>query len=256
MILAVVQARMSSTRLPGKVMKKIINKPSILLMFERLGMSKVIDKIILATSEHPDNDLLAQYVKGLGIDVFRGSESDVLERFYLAAKPYKPEYVVRLTGDCPLIDPQICDQLFKACIDQKFDYAELSPEYAEGADCEILTFKALETAYKSAVLKSEREHVTLYLNNRLDQFKKFILFNKTDDSRYRFTIDEPEDFEVVSKIFENLYRGEKDPFTYQEIKNFLDTHQDLMRINMHIIRNEGLAISLKNDEIIKGRESK
>ena len=256
MILAVVQARMSSTRLPGKVMKRIVNKPSILLMFERLRMSKMIDKIILATSVHPDNDQLAAFVKDLGMDVFRGSESDVLERFYLAAKPYQPTYVVRLTGDCPLIDPQLCDQLFKACIDQRFDYAELSPEYAEGADCEILTFTALKTAYTKAVLKSEREHVTLYLNNRLDQFKKFILPNKTDDSRYRFTIDEPEDFEVVSKVFENLYRGEKDPFTYEEIKNFLDAHQDLMKLNKHIIRNEGLAVSLKNDEIIKGRESK
>ena len=250
MILAIIQARMSSTRLPGKVMKKIINKPSILLMFERLRKSKMIDKIILATSDHPDNDLLCEYVLGLGIDVFRGSELDVLERFYLAAKPYKPQYVVRLTGDCPLVDPQICDQLFQACIDQKVDYAELSPEYAEGVDCEIFTFKALEMAHKNAVMKSEREHVTLYLNNRLDQFKKFLLPNKTDDSGYRFTIDEPEDFEVVSKIFENLYRGEKDPFSYQEIKKFLDTHQDIMKLNTHIIRNEGLAISLRNDMVV------
>ena len=210
----------------------------------------MIDKVVLATSEHPDNDQLAQYVNDLGIDVFRGSEMDVLGRFYLAAKPYKPTYVVRLTGDCPLIDPNICDQLFKACIDHKYDYAELSPEYAEGSDCEIFTFKALETAFKNAVMKSEREHVTLYFNNRLDQFKKFILPNKTDDSKYRFTIDEPEDYEVVSKIFENLYRGEKDPFTYQETKDFLDAHPELMKINTHIIRNEGLIISLKNDEVV------
>ena len=237
-------------------MKKIINKPSILFIFERLKISKMINKIILATSDHPDNDPMCEYVRGLEIDVFRGSETDVLERFYLAARSYKPEYVVRLTGDCPLVDPQICDQLFQACIEKKVDYAELGPDYAEGADCEILTFKALETAHKNAVMKSEREHVTLYLNNRLDQFKKLILPNKTDDSRYRFTIDEPEDFEVVSKIFENLYRGEKDPFTYQEIKNFLDAHPQIMRLNTHIIRNEGLVISLRNDEIIQDRGSK
>ena len=250
MILAIVQARMSSTRLPGKVMKKILNKPVILFLFERLRMSKMIDKIILATSDHPDNDPLCEYVKGLGINVFRGSESDVLERFYLAAKPYKPEYIVRLTGDCPLVDPRICDQLFQACIEKKVDYAELSPQYAEGADCEIFTFKALEMAQKNAVMKSEREHVTLYLNNRLDQFKKILLPNKIDDSLYRFTIDEPEDFEVVGKIFEALYRGDKDLFTYEEIKNFLDTHQEIGKLNTHIIRNEGLAISLRNDTVI------
>jgi N-acetylneuraminate synthase/pseudaminic acid synthase len=241
---------MSSSRLPGKVMKKILDKPIILLLFERLRQSRMIDKIILATSEHPDNDPMCAYVKSLGIDVFRGSENDVLERFYLAASPYTPEYVVRVTGDCPLLDPQICDRLFQTCIDNQADYAELSPEYAEGADCEILTFKALKTAYEKAVMKSEREHVTLYLNNRLDQFKKIVLPNKTDDSKYRFTVDEPQDFEVVKKVFEHLYQGEKHLFTYEQIKKFLDTHEDLMKLNTHIIRNEGLAISLRHDEVV------
>ena len=165
MILAIVQARMGSTRLPGKVLKEVCGKSLIEILLNRLSRSKKIDKIILATSEKPENDLLAETVEKLGFEVFRGNDKDVLNRYYQAAKQQHPDIVVRVTGDCPLIDPNICDRLFQAFLDQRVDYAELSPDFAEGADCEILTFKALEEAYHNAVMKSEREHVTLYINN-------------------------------------------------------------------------------------------
>jgi len=222
-------------------------------LFERLRISKLIDKIILATSYDHDNDILSGYVEGMGFDVFRGSETDVLERFYLAAKPYNPDYVVRITGDCPLIDPNICDRLFQAILDQRVDYAELSPDFAEGADCEILTFKALEEAYHNAVMKSEREHVTLYINNHHDQFQTFLLSNETNDAHYRYTVDEQEDLDVVKAIIQALYRDKNELFTYQEIKHFLDSNPEIMNHNTHIIRNEGLEISLRNDEAVKDK---
>ncbi len=257
MILAIVQARMGSNRLPGKVMKEVLGKPLIGYLFERLQLSKRIDKIIMASVKDPYNDALCRYVKSLGVDVFRGSEDDVLERCHLAAKPYHPKYVVRITGDCMLIDPQICDQLFEAFLREDVDYATLSPSYAEGADCEIFTFEALEEATQKAVMKSEREHVTLYFSNHPDRFKKYLLPNTCDDSKYRFTVDEPEDYLVVKSVIEELYQGKSKAFTYAEIKEFFDTHSFTRQLNAHVIRNEGLSISLKNDCVVKdmGKDS-
>lgn len=251
MILAIIQARMSSTRLFGKVMKTVLGRPIIGYMFERLSHSKMIDKIILATSVNPAEDKLCDYVKSEGFDVFRGSEDDVLERFYLAAQKYNADYIVRATGDCPCIDPVVCDRLFRAFFKEKADYAELSPDYAEGADCEVFTFKALEQAYNNTTLKSEREHVTLYFNKNPELFKKFLLPNQTDDSKYRFTVDEEEDFVVVKAIFEALHKNKSSLFSLDDIKAFLDTHRGIYQFNNHIIRNEGLQISLRNDGTVK-----
>ena len=251
MFLAIIQARMSSTRLPGKVMKTVLGRPIIGYMFERLSHLKMIDKIILATSVNPMEDQLCDYVKSEGFDVFRGSEDDVLERFYLAAKEYNADHIVRATGDCPCIDPVVCDRLFKAFFKEKADYAELSPEYAEGADCEVFTFNALEQAYNNTTLKSEREHVTLYFNKNPGSFKKFLLPNQTDDSKYRFTVDEEEDFVVVKAVFEALYKGKSSLFSLDDIKTFLDSHEGIYQLNNHIIRNEGLQISLDNDCSVK-----
>ncbi len=251
MFLAIIQARMSSTRLPGKVMKTVSGRPIIGYMFERLSHSKMIDKIILATSVNPAEDELCDYIESEGFDVFRGSEDDVLERFYLAAQKYNADHVVRATGDCPCIDPVVCDRLFRTFFNGKADYAELSPDFAEGADCEVFTFKALEQAYNNTTLKSEREHVTLYINKHPELFKKFLLPNQTDDSKYRFTIDEERDFIVVKAIFEALYKDKSSLFSIDDVKAFLDTHKEIYQLNNHIIRNEGLQISLKNDRTVK-----
>ncbi len=250
MILAVVQARMASSRLPGKVMKPVLGRPIISYLFERLSHCRLIDKIVLATSVNSTDDKLCKYIKSEGYDVFRGSEDDVLERFYLAAKPYNPDHIARVTGDCPCLDPEVCDRLFKIYLEQKVDHAELSPEYAEGADCEIFTFRALKEAYDKATLKSEREHVSLYLNNHPELYKKILLPNGTDDSRYRITVDEKEDFMVVKAVFEALYKGKK-IFSLEDIKDFLNGHPEIFRLNSHIIRNEGLQISLRNDHVVK-----
>jgi len=250
MILAIVQARMSSSRLPGKVLKEVKGKPLIGYLLERLSASKRINKIMVATTIDKDDDAVYNYVRSLKFDVYRGSNEDVLSRYYFAAEKYKPDSVMRITGDCPLIDPGICDRLIDFYIKEKADYACLSPRFAEGLDCEVFGFKVLEAMYKNAKKKSEREHVSLFLHNNPGMFNKKILDNTADDSKYRITVDEPEDFEVAKAIIENLYKSNSDFFDFQAIKKFLDKNPGISRKNSHIIRNEGLLKSLQNDSAI------
>ncbi len=247
MILAIVQARMSSTRLYGKIMKEILGKPLIGYLLESLTYSRRINKIVVATSTGEENNRLCNYVESQGFDVYRGSEDDVLDRFYQAAVKYRPDSIVRVTGDCPLIDPGVCDRLIDEYVDKEVDYACLGLTFAEGLDCEIFSFDALESAYKNARMQSEREHVTPYIYSNPDLFSKFTLENKTDDSKYRFTVDESQDFEVVKTIIENLYRAKGLPLSSGEIKRYLDDHPDIVRKNMHIMRNEGYLKSVKQD---------
>lgn len=245
---------MSSQRLKNKVMKEVQGKPLIGYLLERLSYAKRIDKIILATSKGKENDALSRYVKGLGYDVFRGSEDDVLDRFYQAARSFAPQAVVRVTGDCPLICPDFCDRLVSHFQKAEIDYACFSQRFAEGLDCEIFSRGALKTAHQKAKLRSEREHVTLYIHNHPELFKKSLLDNDTDEGHYRITVDEPEDFAVVKAVLEALYQKDQPPFGFPEIKNFLDRHPEIARLNSQVIRNEGLMKSLKNDTVVKPKQ--
>ena len=157
MILAIVQAGMGSTRLPGKVLKKVCGKPLIEILLYRLSQSKKTDKIILATSENKENDILAETVEKLGFDIFHGREDDVLDRYYEAAKPYSPEAVVRITGDCPIIDPQLVDEVIGLYQENKVDYASNAepPTFPDGLDTEVFSFKALKISWEQATTKYE-----------------------------------------------------------------------------------------------------
>ena len=243
--IAIVQARMGSTRLPGKVMKKVSGRPLIGHLLENLSYSREIDKIVLATTINKKDNILSDYARSLGYSVFRGSEKDVLARYYNAALKYKVKNVVRITGDCPLIDPIVCDKLIKFFLEKKADYVCLSPRYAEGLDCEVFNFKALKISHHKAIKPSEREHVTLFIKNNPNIFKIKILDNNTDESRYRITVDEPEDFEVIKNIIENLQKLELNYYPFKKIKEYLDENHEIFRKNANILRNEGLLKSLK-----------
>jgi spore coat polysaccharide biosynthesis protein SpsF len=251
MIGAIVQARMGSTRLPGKVMLKVGGRPVISYLFERLRLCKKLQTMILATTVNKEDDALEDFARQNNIPCFRGSADDVLSRYYDAAKKFGVIHIMRITADCPLIDPWICGRLIDKYLAEKADYVCLAPAFAEGLDCEIFSFKALEMAHRNAKKKSEREHVVLYIHNNPDRFKKVMLLNEADDSRYRFTIDEPQDFEVVKAIIDSLYKSDRPFFDAQAIKRFLDEHADIFSLNKHIIRNEGLLKSLKNDTEIR-----
>ena len=250
MIAAIVQTRMTSNRLPGKVMMEVLGQPLLGYLVERLRACKYLDDIIIATTGNREDDIIVDYARENNLLFFRGSENDVLSRYYETAREFGVEHILRVTSDCPLVDPALVDRVITTYLKGGYDYVHLSPAFAEGLDTEVFSFKALEVAHKNARLKSEREHVTLYLNNHLDSFNKFVIENETDDSTYRFTVDEPEDFEVVKAIFEAMYQRNALPFDFGVIKNFLDAHPEIAQKNAHIIRNEGLLISLRNDDIM------
>jgi len=235
---------MSSTRLPDKVMMEVMGRPLLSYQIERLRFSKRIDEIIIATTINKEDDSIAELAHKEGLKVYRGSEDDVLDRYYQSAKEYKAKHIMRLTADCPLIDPAICDHVTECYFNSKLDYVYTGETFAEGLDCEIFSFRALEKAWENAQQKSEREHVTLYFRNHPELFQYKQLENETDDSKYRITVDQEEDYLVVKAIIENLYDGSEGYFNIAEIKSFLEANPKILAINKNVVRNEGLLKSL------------
>jgi glutamate-1-semialdehyde 2,1-aminomutase len=206
-VVAIIQARMGSTRLPNKVMKLIGGKPMIEILLSRLSKSTEIDKIIVATSVDPLNKPLIDHVEKLGYQCFVGSESDVLDRYFQAAKASDADIVVRVTGDCPVIDPSLVDECirkFKSC---DVDYfSNVAPAtYPDGLDTEVFTFDALRQSAQLAKNSYEREHVTPYLLDP-ENFRQGRKINDKDLSHLRWTVDEVADFEVMTKIFDHYDR--------------------------------------------------
>ena len=247
MILAILQARFSSSRLPGKVLKPILGKPMLLHQIERLQHSQMIDKLVVATSDDASDDAIELMCLESGVEVFRGSLGNVLDRFYQCAMPYNPDHVVRLTGDCPLADWVIIDNMVQYYLDEGLSYVATSLNFPDGLDAEAMTMEALASAKKNAVLPSELEHVTQYINNNPSKFKSRHFDFEQDLSHFRWTVDEPEDFVLVEKIYQALYEG--DPlFLTNDILNLLKRRPELIKINNYYIRNEGLVKSLKEDK--------
>ena len=237
-IVAIIQARMSSTRLPGKVMMKINNTPIIELLINRLSNSDFINKIVLATTTN-DTDLpLVKHVKEIGVDVYTGDEDDVLERYYSASKNYKADIVIRITGDCPLIDSNLVDTVIKGFIDSKSDYASNRepPSYPDGLDVEVISIKSLEIAHREATSLFQREHVTPYIINS-ENFSKFYLKSDIDFSAERWTVDEPEDFIVIENIFNFFYPVIN--FSWKEIIELRKNNPQFFHENHHLTRNKG-----------------
>jgi spore coat polysaccharide biosynthesis protein SpsF len=248
---AIIQARMTSSRLPGKVLMEVKGKPLLAYQIEQLRFAESLDKLIVATTVNSSDDLIAAYAADKGIPVFRGSEEDVLDRYYQAACNFKCHHIMRLTADCPLIDPDVCDQLRDLYYDKGVAYAKTAPSFAEGLDCEIFNYTALETAWKNARLKSEREHVTLYFKNHPELFSIANLENVINDCKYRITVDRQEDFELIKAVIEFLYKEGRIPIHFSDIRTFLDENMQIFFINKDIVRNEGLIGSLEADDEIK-----
>lgn len=245
--LCIVQARLGSSRLPGKVLMKVGGTTLLEYEINRLRLAKKIDKIVVATTIKKADDKIETLCAKTGIDCFRGSEKDVLDRFYKCSLKY-PKYknIIRATGDCPLIDPKIVDETIVYFEKHKFDYVSNSAPgqetFPDGLDIEIFTKEALYLAARKANLASEREHVTLYFEKnktiKMGGFKE-----KNDYSRYRLTVDNQEDFEVVKFLIEHSRPADG----FKRFISLLDEHPDVMKKNSQIKRNEGLAISLKKD---------
>lgn len=255
-ILAITQARYGSTRLPAKILKEVNGMTLLEIHLRRILHSKLISKLKIATTDEEGAKYIVEVADKVGVEYYKGSVDDVLERFYGAAAPEKPDYVVRLTSDCPLIDAAVIDDILEYAISHDCDYVRTdAASYPDGLDTEVMKFSALEKAYNEAQLKSEREHVTPYIwkNGTAEGgtlFKSYKFpnpagnFNAND---YRITIDEPEDFDVIKALIENLGIERN----WKEYIDYLLAHQELYAINSRFTYNEGYAKSLKNDQKIK-----
>jgi spore coat polysaccharide biosynthesis protein SpsF len=248
-IIAITQARMSSTRLPGKVLKEINGKSLLKIHFDRVSKSKLISKHILATSNNMSDDIIAKYAKQHQITCFRGDENNVLKRFVDCLSNYKNlDYIVRLTADCPLIDPIVIDECIKLIIETKVDYVSncIEPTFPDGIDVEIFKYSSLINAFENANLNSEKEHVTPYIWNNSNikgksMFSAITLKYKTDYSKIRLTVDETNDFNVVEELI-NKFGTNESWLTYA---NELVSRTNVL--NQSIQRNEGYLKSTKND---------
>lgn len=249
-ILAITQARYGSSRLPAKILKEVSGKSLLEIHLERILKSKMITKLKVATTKEEGAGIIIDIANRLNVESYQGSTDDVLARFYETAKPESPDYVVRLTSDCPLIDPEVIDKVIKVCIETESDYASntLSPTYPDGVDVEVFKYSALEKAYNEAGLKSDREHVTPYIwrNSTFKGEKLFKSVNvesSVDYSRSRITVDTIEDFLLVKDLIENLGADE----SFIEYVIYLENHINIKVLNNQHVRNEGYDKSLLND---------
>ena len=237
MIAAIIQARMGSTRLPGKVLMDLNGIPMLQYQVDRVVKSKLIEQVVVATSTLPQDDEIATFCKKNNIAFFRGSENDVLSRYYEASVEYKADIIVRLTADCPLIDPAVIDMTIGLFTKNSLDYSvnTVPPAtscFPDGSDVEVFSIQALERANQEATSKEDREHVTFYFwkSEEKDTFKIAQLGNHENWSKYRFTVDYPEDYEVVLKIDQELKK--RNQFgTLEEIINILKEHPEIVDLN-------------------------
>jgi spore coat polysaccharide biosynthesis protein SpsF (cytidylyltransferase family) len=245
-VLAILQARVSSSRLPGKVLKPILGRPMLRHQIDRVRRAASLDALVVATSVDPSDDAIAATCADAGVDCFRGSLDDVLTRFHEAALPYHPRMVVRLTGDCPLIDPTVIDGAVEFFRGGAFDLVRTADSFADGLDVEVIGYGILEQAWRAATRPSDREHVTLYVHRQPERFRIGEYASEIDLSDLRLTVDEPEDFELVRRTYEALY-PRNPAFTTPDIVALLRANPDLAALNRGIRRNEGLERSLAAD---------
>ncbi|MDB5801081.1 MAG: spore coat protein [Rhodocyclales bacterium] len=248
-VLAILQARMSSSRLPGKVLLPLFGEPMLARQIERVRRARRIDQLIVATSSAPSDDPIAALCSALGVPCHRGSLDDVLDRFEQAARPYVPQHVVRLTADCPLADPQLIDQLIDRHFESGGDYTTNAnpPSFPDGLDAEVMRYAVLHIAWREAQRQSEREHVTLYIASHPQRFVIETLRSDTDLSALRWTVDEADDLALVERIYAALYPHNA-AFTTQDVLHLLEEQPELRTLNTAHRRNEGLEKSLQQEQ--------
>ena len=255
MIGCIIQARMGSSRLPGKVLMKSGNgMPLLYHVINQLRHCSKVKNLVIATTTNQEDDEIEKFADNNSVNVFRGSEKDVLDRYFQCAKKYSFSTIVRITSDCPLIDPQIVDKVIERFFSGNYDYATntLIRTFPIGTDAEVFSFSALETAWKNAQLPSEREHVTPHLRNK-GNFKTINVENDTNISNLRLTVDRIEDFELIKEILNNISTN---PIHLEDILELFSRKPELIEINKHVNHDEGFNRSLKEDqEFIKKQEN-
>ncbi|MGV8145773.1 MAG: cytidylyltransferase domain-containing protein [Alkaliphilus sp.] len=234
---AIIQARMGSTRLPEKIMKRLLGKTVLEHVILRVSKAKKIDEVIIATTIDEKDDAIVREAKRLGVVFYRGSEENVLARYYQAAKENNVDIVVRITSDCPLIDSNIIDGVIGFYKNNNYDIvtnAGINLEertYPRGLDLEVFSFKILQNTYKKATKMHQREHVTPYIYETSSNI--YYYKNEKNYSKHRWTLDTEEDWQLILKIYKHLYKGQHD-FNYEDIIRVFDENPELIKINEHI----------------------
>lgn len=242
-IVAITQARTGSTRFPNKIMNKIKDKSLLNIHVNRIKKSKMISLIIVATTNKKEDDIVEFEADKLNVNCFRGDENDVLDRFYNAAKTYNPDYIVRLTSDCPLIDSSLIDEIIEKTLKSNVDYCSntLVESYPDGQDIEVFTFNSLIKAWRSSILISDREHVTPYMKKNFRVLN--INSNNKEYNKVRMTVDEPNDLVVIKRLVDKLGLNNN----WKTYSKLYLSDDSIRSINEKTIRNEGYLKSIKND---------
>lgn len=255
-VIAITQARYGSTRLPAKILKEVDGQTLLEIHLRRILQARCIDALKIATTDEEGSRYIVAVARKVGVGYHKGSVDDVLSRFYDTAAPEHPDWVIRFTSDCPLIDPTIIEDIVNFAVEHDYDYVHTDPKcFPDGLDTEVMKFSALERAYKEAALTSEREHVTPYIwkNGSAmggDKFKSYDFQNKEgvfNASDYRITLDEPEDFEVLKSLIHALGTDKY----WKDYIDYLLAHPEIKSMNSKFGYNEGYDKSLRNDKTIK-----
>lgn len=238
-VAAIIQARLGSTRLPGKIFKGISGKPMLWHIVNRLFHSNLIDAIIVATTNLPEDDKVQEFCEMNNILFYRGSSEDVLSRYYEAAAKFKADLIIRITSDCPVIDPLIIDNMLEYFFEEnqsiELDYlSNVHPRtFPRGLDTEIFSFNSLTIAHNEATQQYEREHVTPYIYNHPEKFRIKNFVNEKDYSFHRWTVDTQKDFLLIDEIYKTLYTKKK-LFLFKDILNLFEKRPDLININQNV----------------------
>ena len=239
-VVAIIQARMGSTRLPGKVLKDVEGKTMLARVVERVKRSQLLDEVVVATTSNSADEIIVSECRWINVPVYRGEEWDVLDRYYQAALSYQSDIVLRITSDCPLIDPGVVDKVIVAFQLESPDYASnvLERTYPLGLDTEVMSMSALARAWQEAKQAYERVHVTPYIYENPDVFRLLRVKGETDYSHYRWTVDMPEDLALVRAVYKCL--GEQESIHWEGVVGFLEKNPEVAEINRDV-RQKGLS---------------
>jgi spore coat polysaccharide biosynthesis protein SpsF len=233
-VVAIIQARMGSTRLPGKVMLPIGGKSMLARVVTRVHRAQMIDEVVVATSTKAQDDPIVNECQTLSVPCFRGNEDDVLDRYYQCALQYEANVIVRITADCPMIDPEVIDQAIVTFLSKKADYASngLQRTFPRGLDTEVMTIAALKKAWQEAKLNFQRVHVTPYIHRNPKEFRLEPILAGSDTSQYRWTVDTQEDLNLVRTIYARF--GNADTFSWLDAVMLMKMDPNLAKINQHV----------------------
>jgi len=250
-VLTIIQARLRSTRLPSKPLMDLAGKTVLEHVIDRVSQSKLTGKLIIATTVNVADLPIVKVCVDMGVSVYRGCEEDPLERYYQAARLFGASHVVRIKSDCPMIDPEIIDEAIGVHLESGADYTSntIQRTYPVGQDVEILTNETLTRVWQSALRFSEREHITIYIANNPGLFNIRYLKNVENLSGKRWTLDYPEDYELLRTIFNNVYR-KKNNFRMKDVLDFLSKKPELEGLNSHISSDSGLQKSIREDRLV------